>query len=461
MVTQVLERKPKEALAETSMRVPMKVLVIGSGGREDALVALISRSPLVSQVYCAPGNDGIAQRPKTHCLPKLKADDLWGLRDFAKENKIGLTVVGPEKPLVDGIVDGFEAVGLKIVGPTKEAARLEGSKVFAKEFMARHGIPTADFMVFDDPERATRYAKANLPCVIKADGLAAGKGAILCKTEEEVVAAIKRIMIDKEFKESGDRVVVEEFLIGEEATFMVLTDGWNAIPLLTTQDHKPVFDNDEGPNTGGMGAYAPAPVVTPVLTKVVMETIVKPTLEGMRAEKIPYKGILYVGLMIVLAPDGPKPMGLEFNVRFGDPELQPLVPLLRSDIVPILVAIAEERLTDEKVQWFDGAAICVVMTSGGYPGSYEPGKVIKGLDKVAGMEGVEIFHAGTKKEDGLWKTNSGRVLGVTVRGKDIAAAIDRAYQEVIPEIIWEKVHYRRDIGKKALTRHGIQMKMGL
>lgn len=443
------------------MKDRMKVLVIGSGGREDALVTLISRSPLVSRVYCAPGNDGIGQRPKTHCLPKLKADDLWGLRDFVESNKIDLTVPGPEAPLVAGIVDGFEARSLKIVGPTKEAARLEGNKVFAKEFMARNGIPAADFMVFDDPEQATKYAIANLPCVIKADGLAAGKGVIPCKTEEEVVAAIKRIMIDKEFKESGDRVVVEEFLVGEEATFMVLTDGWTVIPLLATQDHKPVYDNDEGPNTGGMGAYAPAPVVTPGLAKVIMETIVEPTLDGMRKEGRPYKGILYVGLMIILTPEGPKPMVLEFNVRFGDPELQPLVPLLQSDIVPVLVAIAEGRLADEEVQWFDGAAICVVMTSGGYPGSYEPGKEIKGLDKVAGMEGVEVFHAGTRLENGLWKTNSGRVLGVTVRGKNIPTVIDRAYQEVIPQITWEKVHYRQDIGRKALTRHGIQIRMGL
>jgi len=229
----------------------MRVLVIGGGGREDALVWLISRSPLVSQIYCAPGNDGISQRPKTHCLPKLKADDFWGLRRFAESNKIDLTVVGPEKSLVAGIVDGFEAVGLKIFGPSKEATQLEGSKVFAKELMERHKIPTADFMVFDDPERARKYATANLPCVIKADGLAAGKGSIPCKTEEEIAIAIKRIMIDKEFKESGDRVIVEEFLTGEEATFMVLTDGCKAIPLLATQDHKPVFDDDRGPNTGG------------------------------------------------------------------------------------------------------------------------------------------------------------------------------------------------------------------
>lgn len=446
------------------MKKEMKVLVIGSGGREDSLVTLISRSPLVSQIWCAPGNDGIAQRPKVHCLPKLKADDLddlWNLRDFAKGNNIDLTVVGPEAPLIAGIVDGFEAMGLKIVGPSKEAAQLEGSKVFAKQFMKRNGIPTADFEVFDNLERARKYAIANLPCVIKADGPAAGKGVILCKTEEEVTAAIKLIMVDKKFKESGNRIVVEEFLIGEEATFMVLTDGWKAIPLLATQDHKPVFNGDRGSNTGGMGAYTPAPVITPELEKEIIETIVNPTIGGMRVERMPYKGILYVGLMIVQTPDDPKLMVLEFNVRFGDPELQPLVPLLQSDIVPILMGIADGKLPEGKIDWAEGAAICVVMASHGYPGTPDINKVIEGLNKVAGMEGVEVFHAGTKKESGLWKTNGGRVLGVTVVDKDIASAIDRAYRKVLPQITWEKIHYRRDIGQKALVRHGIQTKMGL
>ena len=437
------------------MKEQKKVLVIGSGGREDALVALISRSPLVSQIYCAPGNDGIGQRPKTHCLPKLKADDLWGLRDFAKRNKIDLTVVGPEAPLVAGIVDGFEAVGLKIVGPTKEAAQIEGSKVFAKEFMERHKIPTADFMVFDDPEKARKYATANLPCVIKADGLTGGKGAIPCKTEEEIALALKRIMIDKEFKESGNRVVVEEFLTGEEATFMVLTDGWNAIPLLSTQDHKPVFDGDQGPNTGGMGAYAPAPVITKELEKRIMAEIIEPTLDGMKAEGRPYKGCLYAGLIIT--PDG-QPKVLEFNCRFGDPELQPLVLLMESDIVPILLGITEGRLPVERIKWVEGAAVCVVMTSKGYPGTPEIGKEIKGLAGVAKLEDVEVFHAGTKKENGLWKTDGGRVLGVTAKGKDIQAAIERVYQ-VVPKISWDGVHYRRDIGQKALKR-GYQVKMG-
>jgi len=438
------------------MKEQKKVLVIGSGGREDALVALISRSPLVSQIYCAPGNDGIGQRPKTHCLPKLKADDLWGLRDFAKRNKIDLTVVGPEAPLVAGIVDGFEAVGLKIVGPTKEAAQIEGSKVFAKEFMERHKIPTADFMVFDDPEKARKYATANLPCVIKADGLTGGKGAIPCKTEEEIALALKRIMIDKEFKESGNRVVVEEFLTGEEATFMVLTDGWNAIPLLSTQDHKPVFDGDQGPNTGGMGAYAPAPVITKELEKRIMAEIIEPTLDGMKAEGRPYKGCLYAGLIIT--PDG-QPKVLEFNCRFGDPELQPLVLLMESDIVPILLGITEGRLPVERIKWVEGAAVCVVMTSKGYPGTPEIGKEIKGLAGVAKLEDVEVFHAGTKKENGKILTAGGRVIGPTAMGKDIPEAIQRVY-EAVTKISWSGEHHRPDIGKKAL-KHGIQLKMGL
>lgn len=438
------------------MKEQKKVLVIGSGGREDALVALISRSPLVSQIYCAPGNDGIGQRPKTHCLPKLKADDLWGLRDFAKSNKIDLTVVGPEAPLVAGIVDGFEAVGLKIVGPTKEAAQIEGSKVFAKEFMERHKIPTADFMVFDDPEKARKYATANLPCVIKVDGLAGGKGAIPCKTEEEIALALKRIMIDKEFKESGNRVVVEEFLTGEEATFMVLTDGWNAIPLLSTQDHKPVFDGDQGPNTGGMGAYAPAPVITKELEKRIMAEIIEPTLDGMRADGRPYKGCLYAGLMITL--DG-QPKVLEFNCRFGDPELQPLVLLMESDIVPFLAGIAEGKLPQKKIKWAEGTAVCVVMASKGYPGTPETGKEIYGLDEVAGMKDVEVFHAGTKKENGKILTAGGRVIGPTAMGKDIPEAMQRVY-EAVAKISWSGEHHRTDIGKKALKR-GFQLKMGL
>jgi len=434
----------------------LRVLVIGGGGREDALVWKIGQSPLVSEIYCAPGNAGISQRPKTKCLPEMKANDLWPLRDFAKGNRIDLTVVGPEAPLVAGIVDGFEAMGLKIVGPTKTAAQIEGSKVFAKEFMERNKIPTADFMIFDDPERAKRYAKANLPCVTKADGLAAGKSVIPCFNDDDIATAIKRIMLDKEFKEAGDRIVIEDFLAGEEATFKVLTDGREAIPLLATQDHKPVNDGDKGPNTGGMGAYAPVPVITKELEKRIMEEIIDPTLAGMRTEGRPYKGCLYAGLMITL--DGPKV--LEFNCRFGDPELQPVVPLMENDIVPILEGIAEGELPEEEIKWSEGAVVCVVMTSGGYPGEYKPDKEIKGLEEVAKMGNVEVFHAGTTQENGIWKTAGGRVLGVTAKAKGIPEAIDLAY-EAVAKISWDGEHHRTDIGQKAIERHGIQIKMGL
>jgi len=435
----------------------MKVLVIGGGGREDALVWKIGQSPLISEIYCAPGNAGISQRPKTKCLPKLKAADLWPLRDFAEGNHVDLTIVGPEAPLVAGIVDGFEAKKLKIVGPTRTAAQIEGSKVFAKEFMEKNEIPTADFMIFDDPERARKYAKANLPCVIKTDGLAAGKGSITCLNEETASDTIERMLVKKEFGDAGSRIIIEEFLKGEEATFKVLTDGWDVVPLLATQDHKPVFDGDRGPNTGGMGAYAPAPVITGELTKRIMEEIVDPTIGRMRAEGKPYKGCLYVGLMITL--DGPKV--LEFNCRFGDPELQPLVPLMKSDIVPILEGIAEGELPKEKIEWRDGAAVCVVMTSGGYPGEYETGKdkEIKGLDEVTEMKDVEVFHAGTTKENGVWKTAGGRVLGVTAVAAEIPEAIDLVYKAV-SKISWDNEHHRTDIAQKAL-KHGFQIKMGL
>jgi len=435
----------------------MKVLVIGGGGREDALVWKIGQSSLVSEIYCAPGNSGISQRPKTKCLPKLKATDLWPLKNFAKGNHVDLTIVGPEAPLVAGIVDGFEAKKLKIVGPTRAAAQIEGSKVFAKEFMEKNEIPTADFMIFDDPERARKYAKANLPCVIKTDGLAAGKGSVICLNEETASDTIERMLVKKEFGDAGSQIIIEEFLKGEEATFKVLTDGWDVIPLLATQDHKPVFDGNRGPNTGGMGAYAPAPVVTGELTKRIMEEIVDPTIGRMRAEGKPYKGCLYVGLMITL--DGPKV--LEFNCRFGDPELQPLVPLMKSDIVPILEGIAEGELPKEKIEWRDGAAVCVVMTSGGYPGEYETGKdkEIKGLDEVTEMKDVEVFHAGTTKENGVWKTAGGRVLGVTAVAAEIPEAIDLVY-EAVSKISWGNEHHRTDIAQKAL-KHGFQIKMGL
>jgi len=422
----------------------MKVMVIGGGGREDALVWKISQSPLVSQIFCAPGNAGISLRPKTKCLPNLKATDLRALRDFALENKIDLTVVGPEAPLVSGIVDEFEELGLKVFGPKQKAAQIEGSKVFAKEFLRKYGIPSADFTTFNDSEGARKYGKSSLPCVIKADGLAGGKGVITCFKGEEVDSAIERIMIKKEFGDSGNRAVVEEFLKGKEATFKILTDGETSIPLLPTQDHKPVFDGDCGRNTGGMGAYAPAPVVTKELESEIMETIINPTLLGMKEEGKPYKGALYVGLMIT--SQGPKV--LEFNCRFGDPELQPIVLLMKSDIVPTLMGISQGQLTAEKIIWEGGAAVCVVMTSAGYPGEYQTGKEIRGLGEVAKMEDIVVFHAGTREENGKILTAGGRVLGVTAKANGIPEAISLAYRAV-SKITWDGEHHRTDIGKKA------------
>jgi len=425
----------------------MKIMVIGEGGREDALTWKISQSPLVSKIFCLPGNGGISFRPKAECLSSLKATDIQGLKKFALENKIDLTVVGPEAPLVEGIVDEFEKANLKIFGPQKAAAQIEGSKVFAKEFMRKYKIPTANFVIFNNFKEAKKYGKANLPCVIKADGLASGKGVILCFNLKEIDSAIEKIMIKKEFGDSGDRVIVEELLRGEEATFKILTDGQNFIPLLSSQDHKPVFDEDNGPNTGGMGAYAPAPVITKELKKEIIKTIIIPTLEGMRKEGRLYKGTLYFGLMIT--NQGPKV--LEFNCRFGDPELQPLVLLIKNDIIPILMAIVQGKLTREKIIWEKGAAVCVVMTSKGYPGEFQMGKEIRGLEEAAQTEDVVVFHAGTKKEKGKILTAGGRVLGPTAKGKNIKEAIERVYQTV-EKISWEGEYHRTDIGKKALNK---------
>lgn len=386
-------------------------------------------------------------RQKTECV-SIKTDDISGLVDFAKEKGIDLTIVGPEASLVAGISDRFEEQGLKIFGPRKSAVQLEGSKVFAKNFMKKYGILTADFENFDEPKKAKEYALKNLPVVIKADGLASGKGAIICQSKDDVLKTIERLMIKKEFGDSGNRVVVEEFLEGEETTFMVLTDGEKFITLLPTQDHKAVFDGDRGPNTGGMGAYAPAPIVNKELENKIIREIVKPTLAGLKAEGMIYRGCLYFGLMI--CADGPKL--LEFNCRFGDPELQPLVLLMESDIVPVLKEIAERKLSEKEIKWKKGAAVCVIMASGGYPGEYEIGKEIKGLGEVAKMEDVVVFHAWTKEENGILKTAGGRVLGVTTRAEGIKEAIDLAYQAV-DKISFEGEHHRTDIGKKALRRN--------
>ncbi len=421
----------------------MKILVIGGGGREHALCWKFAQSPLVEKVYCAPGNAGIAQ--DAECVP-IGVNDFEALADFAEKEDITFTIVGPEDPLARGIVDYFEKKGLKIFGPTAKAAQIEGSKVFAKELMAKYNIPTAPFEVFDDPEKAMAYVeKKGAPIVVKADGLAAGKGVIVCHSLEEAREAIRKIMVEKAFGEAGNRVVIEECLFGEEASFMILTDGETLLPLPTSQDHKPLLDDDKGPNTGGMGAYSPAPVVTEELSETIMEKIMRPVIEGLAREGIPYRGVLYAGLMIA---DG-KPYVLEFNCRFGDPECQPLMMRIKSDLAALIKDALEGRLSGKTLEIDDRAAVCVVMASGGYPGKYEKGKVIYGLEEAEKIPGVKVFHAGTAKRDDKYVTNGGRVLGVTALAADIPEAIDLAY-EAVEKIHWEGVHYRKDIGAKAL-----------
>jgi phosphoribosylamine--glycine ligase len=423
----------------------MKVLVVGSGGREHALVWKLSQSPHVTRLFAAPGNPGMAR----HCQTvELKADDLTALLAFAEQERIDLTVVGPELPLTLGLVDLFQSRGLAVFGPTRAAAALEGSKAFAKQLMAKHGIPTARFRVFDEPETARRYARElGPPLVVKADGLAAGKGAMVCRTLPEADRAIALCLEEKVFGQAGEVVVLEEFLSGEEASVFALTDGDSALPFGAAQDHKTVFDNDQGPNTGGMGAYTPAPIVTEPLLRQVMERIVRPTVGAMAAEGRPYRGVLYAGLM--LTADGPQV--LEFNCRFGDPELQPIVLRLADDLFPLLHAVARGTGLPGTVSWRSEAAVCVVLASGGYPGQYATGKIISGIEEAERVEGVTVFHAGTAVRGERLVTAGGRVLGVTALGEEISAAIDRAY-EGVSRISFEGMHFRKDIGRKAVAR---------
>jgi phosphoribosylamine--glycine ligase len=422
----------------------MKVLVVGGGGREHALVWKLSQSRRVKEVFCAPGNGGISQSAR--CLA-IAADDLEGLARFSKDEKIDLTVVGPELPLTMGIVDLFQREGLRIFGATKGAAQLEGSKAFAKELMRQYNIPSAGYRVFDDRDEAVAYInKEGAPIVVKADGLAGGKGVILAGTVQEAVEAIDAIMVKRIFGEAGARVVIEELLEGEEASFIAFSDGEHVLPLASSQDHKAVYDEDQGPNTGGMGAYSPAPVVTPPVHDRIMEEIMIPTVKALAAEGHPYQGVLYAGIMI---KEG-EPKVLEFNCRLGDPETQPIFMRMRGDLIPVIEACIEGDLTGEEIAWDPRTAVCVVMASQGYPGSYEKGKRIKGLDKVEAMEGVFVFHAGTVLKDGNYWTAGGRVLGVTGLGKGIKEAMEITYRAV-SEITWEGVHFRTDIGKKALA----------
>ena len=423
----------------------MKVLVVGAGGREHALVWKIAQSSRVTKIYCAPGNAGIS---KQATIVPIKANDLNGLLEFALREEMDLTVVGPEEPLTKGIVDLFESKGLLIFGSTQRAAKIEGSKAFAKEMMKKYCIPTASYEVFEDYKEAMAYIRRHgAPIVVKADGLAAGKGVMICKTVEEAIQSVERIMLEKIFGEAGNRVVIEEYLVGEEASYIAFTDGKVILPMASSQDHKPIFDEDEGPNTGGMGAYSPAPVVTDQVHEKILERVLRPIIQGMGEEGRPYKGVLYAGLMI---HDG-HPEALEFNARFGDPETQPVLMRMKGDIIPILEACIKGNLSQYQIEWDSRASVCVVMASKGYPGNYEKGKTIHGLKEVSQMKDVFVFHAGTALKDGQVITNGGRVLGVTGLGEDISRAIEKTY-EAVKKIAWDGVHYRKDIGKKALCR---------
>jgi len=423
----------------------MNVLVIGSGGREHALCWKIAQSPLVDTVFCAPGNGGIA--PDAVCVD-VEANDFAGLKKFVRNNKIDLTVVGPETPLVEGIVDTFLSVGLTIFGPTRNAAQLEGSKAFAKTIMRTFDIPTAAFGIFKNVASAKAFVRdAAFPVVIKADGLAAGKGVLVTSSKEEALQAVETVMIAKTFGDAGKSVVIEERLEGEEASFIAITDGMDIVPLASSQDHKRVFDNDTGPNTGGMGAYSPAPVVDATISDQVMDAILYPLVDGLRKQGIVYRGVIYAGLMIM----DNRAHILEFNVRMGDPETQPLLMRLKSDIMPVLLEVAKGgSIKGMRLDW-RGPSVCVVMASGGYPGNYEKGHAIDGVDKAEALEGVKVFHAGTRIKDEAVITSGGRVLGVTALGSDMQSTIAKAYTAVSC-ISFTGAHFRKDIGKRALER---------
>ena len=432
----------------------MKILVVGGGGREHTMVWKISKSPLVDKIYCAPGNAGTAELAES--VP-INAEDIDALAAFAGENKIDLTVVGPEGPLVKGIADVFEEKGLKVFGPSKAAARLEGSKVFSKRHMMKYNIPCAAGKAFTDPGKAKTYAKSlGAPLVVKADGLAAGKGVIVCSSLDEAEDAIDRMLNDNQFGDAGSVVVVEECLKGEEASFIALTDGKTVLPLPESQDHKRIFDNDEGPNTGGMGAYSPAPVLDHLLREKAMKEVMIPAVEGMAKEGTPFKGVLYAGLMV----DKDRIKVLEFNTRLGDPETQPILMRLENDLVPLMEACCDGTLHNHTTQIDPRAAMCVVISSGGYPGSYETGYDIFGLDEANQVPDTVVFHAGTAEKEGRVVASGGRVLGVTSLGNGVKEAIDRAY-EACAKISFENHFLRKDIGAKALKRLSIPPKVGV
>ena len=419
----------------------MNILVIGSGGREHALYWKLSESPQTEQIYAIPGNPGMG------ASAAIALDDHAAILHFAKEREIGLVVVGPEVPLMNGLVDEIEAASIRAFGPRANAAEIEGSKSFAKDLMKKYGIPTARYEVFTAAEPARAYIRQEgAPIVVKADGLAAGKGVIVAMTEQEALDAVDAIMEDHSFGDAGARVVIEEFMEGEEASLLAFTDGTTIRPMISAQDHKRAYDGDRGPNTGGMGTYAPAPVMTPEMTERAVEEILKPTIAAMAKEGRIYRGCLYLGLMVTA--DGPKVV--EFNARFGDPETQVVLPLLDSDLVAIMCACADGTLADVPIRWKDDAAVCVVLASGGYPGHYEKGQEIHGLADAEAM-GALVFHAGTAMKDGKLVTNGGRVLGVVGRGADISSAVDAAYAAAT-KISFKDAYYRKDIAHRALER---------
>jgi phosphoribosylamine--glycine ligase len=424
----------------------MNIRVIGSVCREHALAWKIRQSPMVERLFCAPGNAGIAGVAE---LVPVAADDVAALARFAAEARVDLTAVGPEVPLTLGIVDEFQRHGLRIFGPTRQAARMEGSKAFTKQLLRRHGIPTGFFGTFADAEEAKQYVtEVGAPIVVKADGLAAGKGVLICQNVKEAEEAVDEIMRARIFGDAGERVVIEEFLEGEEVSFIAVTDGTTVLPLASSQDHKRAFDGETGPNTGGMGAYSPAPVITPALHDRIMREIMEPVVLALKQSKIDYRGVLYAGLMV--SSGGPKV--LEFNARFGDPECQPLMLRLKSDLVPLMEACIDGRLAEQRIEWDNRAAACVVLAAAGYPGGYEKGKLIHGLETLRNWRDGVVFHAGTAQRDDAIVTNGGRVLGVTALGTTVREAVTQAYWAV-EQIHWEGMHYRHDIGYRALEAH--------
>ncbi|AEI14465.1 Phosphoribosylamine--glycine ligase [Flexistipes sinusarabici DSM 4947] len=425
----------------------MNVMVVGGGGREHAIAWKAACSGKVEKVYCAPGNGGTAAENKCENI-NIKPSDFAKLADFAKKNNIELTIVGPEDPLVEGIVDFFEARGLKVFGPCSEAAQIEASKAFAKDVMDKAGIPTAEYQRFTDYNEALAYVdKKGVPIVIKADGLAAGKGVTVAFERQEARGALKNILVDKIFGESGSSVVIEEYLNGEEASYLAFTDGNTILPLQSSQDHKPVFDGDKGPNTGGMGAYSPAPVVTQDIMDYVTENVANPLINELKQRGIIYKGIIYAGLMIT--DNGVKV--LEFNCRFGDPETQPILYRMESDITDVISKCIEEKLDSVNIEWNEKPSVCVVISSGGYPKAYNKGCEITGIEDAETIENVKVFHAGTAEVNGKLVTSGGRVLGVTAKGDGLQNAIEKAYNAV-EKIRFSNMHYRKDIGNKALGR---------